>query len=222
MKREELARYIDHTNLKMDAGREDIRKLCEEAIKYNFYAVCVNPYRVRDAKEFLKKSDIKVASVVGFPLGANTIDVKVHETIKSIVDGAEEIDLVMNIGAFKDGDYDYVAREIETVAEVCHGMNALLKVIIETSLLNEDEIKKAAKIVVENGGDFVKTNTGFMKRGVSIRDVEIIKKAIGNKAGIKASGGIRDAEFAISLIKAGATRLGASRGVEIIESLKEL
>lgn len=222
MDKNELARFIDHTNLKIDASRSDIKKLCEEAIKYGFFGVCVTPYRVKDAKEFLKNSEVRVVSVVGFPLGANTIDVKVHEIIKAAVEGANEIDAVINVGAVKDNKLDYVDKEIESLVEVAHGMGCIIKIIIETSVLNTDEIKKLSTIVADKGADFIKTNTGFALRGVTLEDVKTIKETVGNKIGIKASGGIRDAKFALELIREGATRLGSSRSIEIIESLNYL
>lgn len=220
MERSELAKYIDHTNLRIDASRDDIKKLCQEAIEYGFFGVCVNPYRVKDAKEFLKNSEVKVISVVGFPLGATPIDVKVHEIIRSMVHGAEEIDAVINVGALKDENLDYLEKEIETLVEVCHGLGGIIKIIIETSVLKEEEIRKISDMVASKGGDFVKTNTGFMQRGVTLEDVKIIKETVGDRVGIKASGGIKDAKFAISLIREGATRIGSSRSVEIIKSLE--
>ncbi len=221
MKREELAKFIDHTNLKPDATRDDIKKLCDEALKYGFYAVCVNPYRVKDARDFLKGSDVKIAAVVGFPLGATYPEVKVQETIMAIKDGAEEIDMVMNIGAMKDGDYDAVYNDIRAVVEAAHSMGAKVKVILETCYLTREEIAKACEIAVRADADFVKTSTGFGVWGAREEDVKLMRKTVGPEIGVKAAGGIRTAAEAIKMLEAGANRIGASRSVEIIESLTE-
>ncbi len=221
MKKEELAKFIDHTNLKPNATRDDIKKLCDEVLKYGFYAVCVNPYRVRDAKDFLKGSDVKIAAVVGFPLGATYPEVKVQETIMAIKDGAEEIDMVMNIGAMKDGDYDAVYNDIRAVVEAAHSMGAKVKVILETCYLTQEEIVKACEIAVRADADFVKTSTGFGAWGAREEDVKLMRKTVGPEIGVKAAGGIRTAAEAIKMLEAGANRIGASRSVEIIESLTE-
>ena len=221
MDRRELARYIDHTNLKAFATREDIRKLCEEAKEYGFYAVCVNPYRVKDAREFLRGSDVRIASVVGFPLGATHTEVKVQETIMAIKDGADEIDMVINIGALKDGDYETVERDIEEVVKAAHSMNAKVKVIIETCYLSDDEKRKACEIAKKAGADFVKTSTGFGTAGATVEDVRLMRSVVGNDMGVKAAGGIHTADEAIAMIEAGATRIGASRSVQIIESFRD-
>ncbi len=212
----DIASYIDHTNLKPFASREDIRKLCEEAKEYGFYAVCVNPYRVRDAVEFLRGTKIKVASVVGFPLGATFTEAKIQETIMAVKNGAQEIDMVMNIGALKDGDYDYVRRDIEEVVRVAHYMGARVKVIIETCYLTDEEKVKACELAKEAGADFVKTSTGFGTGGATVEDVKLMRSVVGPDMGVKAAGGIRTYEQAVAMIEAGANRIGASRSVEIV------
>ena len=219
MNAEELARYIDHTNLKAFATREDIKKLCDEAREYGFYAVCVNPYRVKDAKEFLRGTDIKIASVVGFPLGATFTETKVQEAIMAVRTGAEEIDMVMNIGAMKDGDYEFVERDIREVVEAVHPMGAKVKVIIETCYLSDEEKRKACELAKNAGADFVKTSTGFGTAGAKVEDVRLMREVVGNSMGVKAAGGIHNAKEAIAMIEAGATRIGASRSVEIIKTL---
>ncbi len=221
MNRHELARYIDHTNLNAFASRDDIKKLCEEAKKYEFYAVCVAPYRVRDAAEFLKDTDIKVASVVGFPLGSTFTETKVQETIMAIEDGASEIDVVMNIGAFKDGNYKHVEEELWEIVEAAHGFGAIVKVIIETCYLTDEEKIKACEIAKNARADFVKTSTGFGPAGAKVEDVKLMREFVGYGMGVKAAGGIHTAKEAIEMIKAGANRIGASRSVQIIESLSE-
>jgi deoxyribose-phosphate aldolase len=221
MNREELAKYIDHTNLKAYVSREDIKKLCQEAKDYGFYAVCVNPYRVKDAAEFLKGTDIKIASVVGFPLGATFTETKVQEAIMAVRDGASEIDMVMNIGAMKDGDYEFVERDIREIVDAVHPMGAKVKVIIETCYLTDDEKHKACELAKKAGADFVKTSTGFGSAGAKVEDVKFMREVVGKDMGVKAAGGIHDAKEAIAMIEAGATRIGASRSVQIIESLKD-
>ncbi len=218
MNRKELAKYIDHTNLKALAAREDIKRLCEEAKVYGFYAVCVNPYRVKDAAEFLKGSDIKIASVVGFPLGATFTETKVQEAIMAVRNGANEIDMVMNIGAMKDGDYGVVERDIKEVVEAVHPMGAKVKVIIETCYLSDEEKIKACELAKNAGADFVKTSTGFGTAGAKVEDVKLMRSVVGNDMGVKAAGGIHNAKEAIAMIEAGATRIGASRSVQIIET----
>lgn len=216
----ELAKYIDHTNLKAFATREDIKRLCEEAKEYGFYAVCVNPYRVKDAAEFLKGTDIKIASVVGFPLGATFTETKVQEAIMTVRNGADEIDMVMNIGAMKDGDYGFVERDIREVVEAMHPMGAKVKVIIETCYLSDEEKIKACELAKKAGADFVKTSTGFGTAGAKVEDVKLIRSVVGNDMGVKAAGGIHNAKEAMAMIEAGATRIGASRSVQIIETLE--
>ncbi|NLV89190.1 MAG: deoxyribose-phosphate aldolase [Tissierellia bacterium] len=209
---------IDHTLLKPDATDSMIENLCKEAIEYNFCAVCVNPYFVKLAKDLLKDTDIKVATVIGFPLGASTKEVKAFETLDAIKNGADEIDMVINIGALKNKDYDLVKEDIRSVVEAAKG-KAIVKVIIETCLLTEDEKKKACELSLEVGADFVKTSTGFSTGGATVEDVKLMKSVVGNEMGIKASGGIRDLETARRMVEAGATRLGASSGVKIAQEL---
>jgi deoxyribose-phosphate aldolase len=209
---------IDHTLLKPDATRSMIKKLCNEAIENNFGAICVNPYHVKYCKDLLKDSEVKVATVVGFPLGANTKDVKAFETKDAIKNGADEIDMVINIGALKDGDFDTVKDDILAVVEATNG-KALVKVIIETCLLNEEEKKMACKLAMEAGADFVKTSTGFSTDGAKVEDIRLMKLVVGDKLGIKASGGVRDLQAAREMIEAGATRLGTSSGVKIVKEI---
>lgn len=210
----EIGKYIDHTNLKMDATEEDITKLCEEAINYQFEAVCVHPCYVSLAKELLKDININVCTVVGFPLGMNTPKTKSFEAIDAVEMGADEIDMVINVGALKDKDYDYIKSEIEEIRDSIDGKT--LKVIIETSLLTDDEIIKMTEICNETFVNFIKTNTGFGSRGASTHDVELINKYKNDVLEIKASGGIKTYEQMNELIKAGATRIGTSSGVDIV------
>lgn len=215
----EIAKYIDHTLLNPAASQSEIIKLCQEAKEHNFFAVCVNPYFVKLAVKELSSCDVAVATVVGFPLGANLTDVKIAETQRAIAEGAEEIDMVINISALKDGDVDYVASEIASIVKVAK--QHLVKVIIECDLLTNDEKTAAAKACVKAGANMVKTSTGFVKdgKGATVEDIELLKNAIaGSKLGIKASAGIRDYEKARALIDAGATRLGTSAGVSIVKS----
>jgi len=212
----ELRKMIDHTLLKADAKGAEIDKLCNEAAEFGFFAVCVNPYYVARATSLLKDKEVKVATVVGFPLGSTPTAVKVCETRKAIADGADEIDMVMNIGAFKNGEFSYVEEDIKAV-RLETGRDRVLKVIIETCYLDEREIEKAAEIVLRGGADFVKTSTGFGPKGAEVSDILLIKQIVGDKAGIKASGGIRDKEKALKMVEAGATRIGASASVKIVE-----
>ena len=215
----ELNKYIEHTLLKQDAKKEEIIKLVEEARKYDFLGVCVNPSYVSLAKQYLKDTDIKVVTVVGFPLGQTTCESKVLETIDAIKNGADEIDMVLNSGKLKDNEFDYIVDEISKVKAACQGKN--LKVILETDLLNPIEIKKACELCIKGGADFVKTSTGFVKNGVGAKaeDVKLMHETV-KEAGleVKASGGIRDKKAAIDMIEAGATRLGTSSGVKIVSS----
>lgn len=215
----EIGKYIDHTNLRMDAREGDIVRLCDEAIRYKFENVCVNPCYVSLAKELLKDTNIGVCTVVGFPLGMNTPKVKSFEALEAIENGADEIDMVINVGALKDKDYDYVRKEIELVRDDIDGH--ILKVIIETSLLNEDEIIKMTEICSETFVHYIKTNTGFGSRGVSVEDVELINKHKSELLEIKASGGIKNYEEACKLIEAGASRLGTSSSVDIVKVEEE-
>lgn len=214
----ELNKYIEHTLLKQDATKNEIIKLLDEAKKYNFLGVCVNPSNVSFAKEYLAETDIKVVTVIGFPLGQSTKEIKILETIDAIKNGADEIDMVINCGKLKDGNYDYIADEISKVKFACNDKN--LKVILETDLLSQEEIKKACELCIKAGADFVKTSTGFVKNGVgaTVDNVAIMYATVKDSGlQVKASGGIRDKETAIRMIEAGATRLGTSSGVKICE-----
>jgi deoxyribose-phosphate aldolase len=213
----ELAAYIDHTLLKPDALRAQIEQLCAEAREHNFFSVCVNGAWVADARHFLDGSDVKVASVVGFPLGAMAGDVKRYETEVAVDDGAHEIDVVLNIARLKAGDDKYVFREICDVVEAAD--ERTVKVILETCLLTDAEKVRACKLVVDSGAQFVKTSTGFSTAGATIADVKLLRETVGPKFGVKASGGIRDAQTALAMIAAGATRLGTSSGLAIVKGL---
>jgi len=212
----DLAHLIDHTLLDPAATRADIDRLCAEAKEYGFAAVCVNPAWVRRAYENLAGSEVKVASVIGFPLGAATTEVKVLETQRALRDGALEIDMVINVGRLKSGLYLWVGDEIRKIAEVCHEGGAITKVIIETSLLSDEEKVVACRLAREAGADFVKTSTGWGAGGATVADVTLMRTTVGPEMGVKASGGIRTAEDVIAMIRAGATRIGASAGVKIV------
>ena len=209
-----LSRLIDHTNLRPDALHSDIEILCKEAIQYKFASVCINPVYVSYAKSILKDENPKVCSVVGFPLGADSEEMKYAEARFLIFQGVDEIDMVMNIAFLKERKLDLVKNETKKVVEAADGN--CVKVIIETSLLNQDEKALACNIVMESGAAFVKTSTGFSSSGATLEDVRLIKKLVGDRVGIKASGGIKTKNEALKLIEAGATRIGTSRGVEII------
>lgn len=210
-----LNKYIDHTLLKPDASQEQIETLIEEAKKYDFASVCVNPTWVSFAAQALKATDVKVCTVIGFPLGANTPELKAFETSDAIQNGANEVDIVINIGALKSRNFDLVERDIRAVVEAAKG--TLVKVIIETCLLTDDEKVKACQIAQKAGADFVKTSTGFSTGGATVEDVALMRKTVGSDMGVKASGGARSYEDALAFIKAGATRIGASSGVAIME-----
>ena len=209
-----LSSLIDHTNLKPDALHSDIEILCKEAIQYKFASVCINPVYVSYAKSILKDENPKVCSVVGFPLGADSEEMKYAEARFLIFQGVDEIDMVMNIACLKERKLDLVKNEIKKVLEAADGN--CVKVIIETSLLNQDEKALACNIVMESGAAFVKTSTGFSSSGVTLEDVRLIKKVVGNRLDIKVSGGIKTKNEALEFIEAGASRIGTSRGVEII------
>ena len=210
-----LNKYIDHTLLKADASQEQIETLIEEAKKYDFASVCVNPTWVNFAAQALKATDVKVCTVFGFPLGAITPELKAFETSDAIQNGANEVDMVINIGALKSRNFDLVERDIRAVVEAAKG--TLVKVIIETCLLTDDEKVKACQIAQKAGADFVKTSTGFSTGGATVEDVALMRKTVGPDMGVKASGGARSYEDALAFIKAGATRIGASSGVAIME-----
>ncbi len=209
-------KLFDHTILKADATKEDVKKVCEEAMAYSFCSVCVNSYYVPYVAELLHGSDVKICTVVGFPLGAMSTRAKALEAKIAVMDGADEVDMVINIGALKDKDYDVVLEDIKAVKEACG--NALLKVIIETCLLTDEEKIKACELSKEANADFVKTSTGFSTAGAKVEDVRLMRDTVGNDMGVKASGGINDKEFANALVEAGASRLGTSATIKIVES----
>ena len=215
--REELASYIDHTLLKPEASREQIRAVCEEAKQYHFASVCVNPCWVPLIAEELKGSGVSVCCVIGFPLGASLSSVKAFEAREAVAAGAQEIDMVINIGAVKSGGWELVREDIAAV-NAAKG-TAKLKVIIETCLLTDEEKVRVCQIAKEVGADFVKTSTGFSTGGATVHDVELMRKTVGPEMGVKASGGVRTLADALAMIEAGASRLGASAGVKIIEAL---
>jgi len=214
----DLSKYIDHTLLAQNASKTQIEKLCKEAKEYNFCSVCVNSSYVQDASEFLASSDVKVCSVVGFPLGAMSTKAKAYEAKVAIEDGADEIDMVINVGWLKSKEYDKVKNDIALLNSTCK--DVILKVILETALLDEDEIRLVCEMSKEIGVDFVKTSTGFSTRGASLEDIKIMKDVVEESVEIKASGGIRDYERAMSMIEAGATRLGVSAGIAIVSGAK--
>ncbi len=232
----EFSKYFDHTILKADASEEDVNAICLEAMKYKFASVCVNGYRTKQVANLLLDSDIDVCTVVGFPLGAMSTMAKKLETLTAIEDGATEIDMVINVGAVKDGDWEFVKKDIAEVKEVCAnntmGRDVVLKVIIETCLLTDEEKVQACEIAVEAGADFVKTSTGFSTGGATVEDVALMRKTVDDKTTamekesgvtrkrvkVKASGGIRDLETAKAMIQAGADRLGTSATVDIINA----
>lgn len=210
-----LASYIDHTLLKPEAKREDVLKICEEAVEYNFYSVCVNANYVKTVADAVRGSDVKVTAVVGFPLGATTSTTKAFETNEAIENGANEIDMVMNIGALKEKNYDLVKEDIKAVINAING-RAILKVIIETCLLSAEEKIKACELSVEAGADFVKTSTGFSSGGATAEDILLMRRVVGPNVGVKASGGIRDYTTAMAMVEAGASRIGASQSIAIV------
>ena len=212
----ELNKYIEHTLLKQDATKSEVIKLLDEAKEYKFLGVCVNPVNVKFASDYLKDSDVKIVTVVGFPLGQSTTEAKVLETIDAVKNGADEIDMVLNSGKLKDGDFDYITEEISKIKSACQGK--VLKVILETDLLSKEEIKLASELCIKGNADFVKTSTGFVKNGVGakVEDVKLMHETVKSAGlGVKASGGVRDKETAIAMINAGATRIGTSSGVVI-------
>lgn len=208
-------KMIDHTVLKADTPLETVKRICDEAMEYGFASVCINPCHVAYCADYLKDSDVNVCTVIGFPLGANTSAVKAFETKDAIANGADEIDMVMNIGALKDKNYDLVRDDVKAVVEAANG--TLVKVILETCLLTEDEIKKACELCVEAKADFVKTSTGFSTRGATIEDVKIMKAAVQGKAKVKAAGGVRTHEDMVKIVEAGADRIGTSAGCSLVE-----
>jgi deoxyribose-phosphate aldolase len=213
-----LAGMIDHTLLKPDATSDKIAQLCFEARKYRFASVCVNPTHVKLCADLLRDSDVAVCTVIGFPLGATSAEVKAFETRNALDNGATEIDMVINIGALKAGENEIVARDIRGVVEVAHAAGRLVKVIIETALLTDEEKVIACLLAKEAGADYVKTSTGFSGGGATVHDIELMRKTVGPNIGVKASGGIHSHEDAEAMVAAGATRIGASAGVKIIQA----
>ena len=207
-------KLIDHTVLKQNATLADIETLCKEAIEFDFMSVCINPAYVNMCANLLKGSDVKVCTVIGFPLGANTTEVKVFETEDAVKNGADEIDMVINVTMLKDGKYDYVYNEIKAIKEACNGK--LLKVILETCLLTDEEIVKACELSVKAGADFVKTSTGFSTAGATVHHVSLMRQTVGPNVGVKASGGVRTHEDLLAMVEAGANRIGTSAGCKII------
>ncbi|WP_443653630.1 deoxyribose-phosphate aldolase [Faecalibacillus intestinalis] len=208
-------KMIDHTVLKADTPLETVKRICDEAMEYGFASVCINPCHVAYCADYLKDSDVNVCTVIGFPLGANTSAVKAFETKDAIANGADEIDMVMNIGALKDKNYDLVRDDVKAVVEDANG--TLVKVILETCLLTEDESKKACELCVEAKADYVTTSTGFSTRGATIEDVRIMKEAVHGKAKVKAAGGVRTPEDMVKIVAAGADRIGTSAGCSLVK-----
>ncbi len=214
-----IASMIDHTILKPDTTKEMVKKVCDEAKKYKFASVCVNPYYVEFVKNELKETDVKVTSVIGFPLGSTLKEVKAFEAKEAIKNGADELDVVINIGALKDKQDDIVKEDIKAVVQAAKG-KALVKVIIETCLLTDEEKVRACKLAKEAEADFVKTSTGFSTGGATTEDIKLMRETVGYSVGVKASGGVRDLEKAQAMVDAGATRIGASSSVAITEGSK--
>ena len=214
----EKSKYIDHTLLKAFATKAEILNLCAEANKYNFKSVCVNPCYVEYAHELLKGTDVKICTVIGFPLGSNVSEVKAFETTKAIADGADEIDMVINVGMAKDHDYDALYDDIKAVVDAANGV--LVKVIIETCYLTDEEKVEVCKIAVKAGADYVKTSTGFGTSGATVSDVKLMRETVGENIGVKASGGIKTKKDFLDMIDAGASRVGCSAGVKIMEELE--
>jgi deoxyribose-phosphate aldolase len=217
----DIARFIDHTLLKPDATQAQIAQLCHEARQYSFAAVCVNPTHAKLCADLLKGSGVAVCTVVGFPLGATPPEVKAYEAQQAIDDGATEVDMVTNVGALKGGEYDLVERDIAMVTRTCHNNNALCKVIIEAALLTDQEKVKACELAKKAGADYVKTSTGFGPGGATVADVALMRRVVGPGMGVKAAGGIRSFADVKGMVEAGATRIGASAGVKIVQEAKE-
>ncbi len=211
----EYNRLIDHTLLKPDATKEEIKKLCQEAAQYDFASVCVNPGWVSYCKEQLKGTRVNVCTVIGFPLGATSTQAKVLETTAALLDGCDEFDMVINIGKLKDGEYEYVEDEIAKLKKVVG--NHVLKVIIETCLLSDEEKVKACQLAKKAGADFVKTSTGFSKGGATVHDVSLMRETVGPEMGVKASGGVKTKEELLDMVKAGANRIGTSHGIDLVK-----
>ena len=218
---ETVARLIDHTLLKPEATQDDIARLCSQAQQYSFASVCVNPFWVRFAAEALAGSSVRVCSVLGFPLGANAYVTKVLEAESALSDGARELDMVQNIGALRSGKFDVVCQEIEVIAALAHSRSAILKVILETCLLDETQKTTACRLAAEARADFVKTSTGFSSGGATIEDVKLMRATVGESMGVKASGGVRTLEALRQMVAAGANRIGTSSGVNILAELSQ-
>lgn len=215
-----IAKLIDHTILKPQATESDVRKLCAEAAEYGFASVCVNPCHVALCAELLQGTDVKVCTVIGFPLGANISAVKAFEAVEAIRQGATEVDMVLNVGAMKEGKHDLVRADIAAVVAAAKGQ-ALVKVILETCLLTDEEKRIACRLAKEAGADYVKTSTGFSTGGATAADIALMRAEVGHDMGVKASGGIRDYAAARAMIQAGASRIGASAGVQIVAQEQE-
>ena len=214
----ELNCYIDHTHLKPFATEKDILKKCDEAKVYHFASVCVNPCNVAIAARALADSDVHVCSVIGFPFGTHTTAIKVAETVKAIEDGADEIDMVINIGKLIEGNVDYVCNEVATLTDTCHSKGKLLKVIIETGYLNEKQIATMCQIVSNTGADFIKTSTGYGPRGANFEDIKLFKKYLAPNVKIKAAGGIRTMADALKFVELGCSRIGTSNGIPMVKN----
>lgn len=212
-----LSKYIDHTLLKSDATFEEIEQLCKEAMEYDFYSVCVQPHYVSLCKTLLRDTDIKIACVIGFPHGSNKSETKLFESVQAKVDGADELDVVLNVSDVKNGLFDNILREMKVIKKT----QLVVKYILETCLLTEEEIEKVCKLAVESHIDFVKTSTGFSKSGATVKDVKLMKSVVGDRVKVKASGGIRDYKTAKKMIDAGAERLGASAGISILKGASQ-
>lgn len=214
------AAMIDHTLLKPEATKEQVRTICEEAVKYGFHSVCVNSSFVYYCASLLKNTDVKVCTVIGFPLGAMSTAGKAAEAKAAVADGAGELDMVIHVGMIKSGDWDYVKQDIASVVEAADGQ-ALVKVILETCLLTDEEKEKACRICLEAGADYVKTSTGFSSGGATVEDVALMRRTVGDNAGVKASGGIRTLADVKAMTRAGASRIGASAGIAIVKEMNE-
>jgi deoxyribose-phosphate aldolase len=221
MRKEEIARLIDHTLLKPEATPAQVETICEEAKHHHFASVCINPFHVERVARALDGTDVATCTVVGFPLGATLTAVKVFEAQQALNAGADEIDMVLNIGALKGQAYDFVQEDIAAVAEVCHPQGGILKVILETALLSDEEKVVACRRAQAAGADFVKTSTGFSTAGATLEDVRLMRQTVGPDMGIKAAGGIRSYADALAMVEAGATRIGASAGVKIVTQAPE-
>src|SRR5688572_11318933 len=215
-----IAKYIDHTILRPSTTLSEIQKVCNEAKEYSFAAVCIPPYFVQNTSTFLRNSDIKIATVIGFPFGYNNYEAKFKEAETAVKDGANELDMVMNIAAFKNGDYNYLKEEVQTILQVVNKTNTILKVIIETGLLSDEEIIECSDLYTNYPVNFLKTSTGYAEKGASVEAVSLMRKHLPERIQIKASGGIKTFEFADALITAGATRLGCSASVAIVTGEK--